>query len=170
MYGDKSTRRNLTKLYERGNLRVRFGDHTFCYGVATAPKMEMKHQTGRLQMRSRTVLALSFAIVLGAVSAQAASDHEDQSGGSKIGPQGQHFGSGPSAAYEPARQAFASGKKPRHVNAASASASAPSQSPMDALFVQHKDKGWDHIHQSWCDVDPACNGWNEKMKAVEGNK
>lgn len=137
MCGDKPTRRNLTKLYKCGNLRVRFADHTFCYGAATgAEDMRRKHQTGRLQMRSRTVLALSVAIVLGAVSSQA----------------------------------FAAGKKP-HVSGATASASAAtSGSPMDALFVQHRDKGWDHNYQSWCDVDPACNGWNGKMQAVEGRK
>ncbi len=83
---------------------------------------------------------------------------------------GQIFGSGPATAYQSAGQAFASGKKAPQRRAATASAAATSASPMDSLFVQHKDKGWGHNRQSWCDVDPACNGWNEKMQAVEGTK
>jgi hypothetical protein len=49
------------------------------------------------------------------------------------------------------------------------STAASSGSPLDALAVQHKDQDWHHMQQSWCDVDPACNGWNEKMKVYEGS-
>jgi hypothetical protein len=51
---------------------------------------------------------------------------------------------------------------------AHASAVGPSSvSALDALAVQHQDKNWDHRYQSWCDVDPACNGWNQKMLNYE---
>jgi hypothetical protein len=60
--------------------------------------------------------------------------------------------------------AYAAGKHKAAQPALSASAA------MDALAVQHKDAGWSHNYQSWCDVDPSCNGWNEKMMAVEHKK
>ena len=50
------------------------------------------------------------------------------------------------------------------------STTASSTSALDALAVQHKDPDWHHMQQSWCDVDPSCNGWNEKMKAYESKK
>jgi hypothetical protein len=49
------------------------------------------------------------------------------------------------------------------------STNASSTSALDALAAQHRDQDWHHMQQSWCDVDPNCNGWNEKMKAYEGS-
>jgi hypothetical protein len=62
--------------------------------------------------------------------------------------------------------AYAAGK---HKPIQSSTTTASSGSLLDALAVQHKDPDWHHMQQSWCDVDPACNGWNEKMKAYEGS-
>jgi hypothetical protein len=50
------------------------------------------------------------------------------------------------------------------------STTASSTSALDALAVQHKEPNWHHMNQSWCDIDPNCNGWNEKMKAYESRK
>jgi len=50
------------------------------------------------------------------------------------------------------------------------STTASSTSALDALAVQHRDPDWHHMQQSWCDVDPKCNGWDEKMKAYESKK
>jgi hypothetical protein len=61
--------------------------------------------------------------------------------------------------------AYAAGKhKPIQPNTTASSTSA-----LDALAVQHRDADWHHMQQSWCDVDPSCNGWNEKMKIYEGS-
>ena len=64
--------------------------------------------------------------------------------------------------------AFAAGKhKPIQASAAAHAAYGAETDPstaLDALFVQHKDAGWHSNHQSWCDVDPSCNGWSKKMQ------
>lgn len=127
---------------------------------------------------SKSFAALSLAIVLGVLgtaSAAVASDHEDQSGGFKFGPQGQVFGS---QSYAPtgasAGEAYGSARSKRtpiHASPAARAAygsAAGSGTALDALAVQHKDPGWDHRYQSWCDVDPNCNGWNKKMREYEG--
>ena len=121
---------------------------------------------------SKSITALSVAVVLGvlgAASAAVASDH-DQSGGFRYGPQGQVFGA---SLYNAGGGAYAASKskpKPIHAGAgarAAHGADTGSSSALDALAVQHKDAGWDHRYQSWCDVDPSCNGWNQKMQQYE---
>jgi len=70
--------------------------------------------------------------------------------------------------------AFAAGKhKPIHASAAASAAHGAATdpaTPLDALFVQHKDAGWHSNHESWCDVDPNCNGWNKNMQNYETTK
>ena len=97
-----------------------------------------------------------------------ASDHENQSGGFRYGSQGQVFGSPP----HDAGRAYAAQSKPKRPRASAAARAAygsvsDSRSALDALAVQHKDPAWDHRYQSWCDVDPNCNGWNQKMQEYE---
>jgi hypothetical protein len=121
---------------------------------------------------SKSITALSVAVVfgvLGAASAALASDHENQSGGFRYGPQGQVFGT----SYSSGAGAYAATKpKPKPIHAGVAARAAHgadvgSHTALDALAVQHKDPGWDHRYQSWCDVDPSCNGWNKKMQEYE---
>jgi hypothetical protein len=64
--------------------------------------------------------------------------------------------------------AAAAGKH-KEVHATASAAMSP-EDAMQSLWQQHKDEGWRHNYQSWCDVDPNCNGWNEKLQAVEGKK
>jgi hypothetical protein len=122
---------------------------------------------------SKSITALSVAVVLGvfgAASAAVASDHENQSGGFRYGPQGQVFGT---SSYSSSGGAYAATKpkpKPIHAGAAARTAygaNAGSPTALDALAVQHKDRGWDHRYQSWCDVDPNCNGWTKKIEEYE---
>jgi hypothetical protein len=100
---------------------------------------------------NKAFMSLPVAIVfgvLGAASAAVANDHEDQ-GGFKVGPLGQAMGA---PSYRPVDESNA-------VNAVSAGSAyghvvAPSQPS------QQRNS---HGFQSWCDIDPNCNGWNAKM-------
>ena len=119
----------------------------------------------------RALSALSVAVALGvAGTASAASDHEHQSGGFKYGPQGQVFGSPPLstprhvyglATPEPRRMRGNTGQRATHDTAGHAAA------VLDSLMQPYKDPNWDHRYQSWCDVDPNCNGWNKKIQEYE---
>ncbi len=149
-------------------------------------------------------IAVVFAII-GVASVAMASDHEDQSGGFRYGPQGQVFGSPqnstaskayglsnstPKRIHERARKPAAHGQvfgsppnsaarayglanpTPRQVRGSDRDSAAPytaahATAVLDTLAEQHKDKNWDHRYQSWCDVDPNCNGWNKKMQDYE---
>jgi hypothetical protein len=124
---------------------------------------------------SNSITALSVAVVLGVLgagSATMASDHENQSGGFRYGPQAQAFGTSSyvgGGVYAAAK----SKPKPVHVGArarAAFGADTGSAAALDALAAQHKDPGWDHRYQSWCDVDPNCNGWNKKMEEYEATQ
>lgn len=123
---------------------------------------------------SRTLTTLSLALalgILGVASASAGSDRGD-AGGIKIGPLGQAFGSPASAATQ-ANALANSRHKPIHARAAAGEAlgsAGVSGVTFDPMSMQHKDPGWAHNYQSWCDVDPSCNGWAEKMREYEGSR
>lgn len=131
-------------------------------------------------MTASRILALSVALgMLTAASADAA-NHQNQH---QDATQGQS-----SAVRHPARAArraaaraakpvaaraakpvAATSQKPDVSAAAGAaygSATDP-QSTLDALAVQHKNKDWHSNHESWCDVNPDCSGWNKNMESYE---
>src|SRR5437879_10667858 len=58
-------------------------------------QIQPTNRTGDRTMFTKTKIAFAAALMVGAASAALASDHEDQSGGFKIGPLGQPMG-GPS--------------------------------------------------------------------------
>ena len=119
---------------------------------------------------SKYLIAAFVAVALGALaiaSASAGSDRDDVRG-IKVGPLGQVFGSPPSDAGE-ARALATSKHRPIHATGSAATAYG-SAVTFDPLSMQYKDKDWKHNYQSWCDVDPSCNGWTKKMQEYEQNQ
>lgn len=68
-----------------------------------------------------------------------------------------------------ASAAVAGGHKAKAVPV-SAPAGASYAAALVSVMVPHKVTGWDHNYQSWCDVDPNCNGWTQRMQTYEGRK
>ena len=128
---------------------------------------------------SKYFMTLSVAAVVGALGVASASagnggEHRDDAGGSQVGPLGQAFVNSP--AFESrshragaARAQAEPGRRPIHARVAAHDA-AGSAVTLDPLAMQHKDPGWKHNYQSWCDVDPSCNGWAEKMQEYEAGR
>lgn len=113
------------------------------------------------------VLSVAFGTL---TAASAASDHQNQY---KYGTQGQSSAVRHSSVHHAAPTArptaAISNPKP-NVNAAAGAANGSAvdrQTALDALAVQHKDKDWKGNHESWCDVDPKCSGWNKNMQTYE---
>jgi hypothetical protein len=110
---------------------------------------------------SKPILALTVALgMLAAGPVAAASDHQNEHNSSAV----RH------AARAPKPTAAAVSNPKPDVNAPAGAAYGSATDPqiaLDALAVQHKDKGWKSNHESWCDVDPNCNGWNKNMQTYE---
>ena len=126
---------------------------------------------------SKYFMTLSVAAVVGALGIASASagnggEHRDDAGGIQVGPLGQVFGN-PSFGGNEARAQAIPQRKRIHARAAAAvtygSAAGPAVT-LDPLSMQYKDKDWKHNYQSWCDVDPSCNGWAEKMQEYEAGR
>jgi hypothetical protein len=124
-------------------------------------------------------MTLSVAAVVGALGVASASagnggEHRDDAGGIQVGPLGQAFVNPPAFESRPyaagaARAQAEPGRRPIRASAAARDA-AGSAVTLDPLAMQHKDPGWKHNYQSWCDVDPNCNGWAEKMQEYEAGR
>jgi hypothetical protein len=126
---------------------------------------------------SKYLAALSVAVVIGAMGVAPAlagggGEHRDDQGGAQIGPLGQVFANpsynaGEARAFAEPRQHTV---RARAAAAAAYGSAAGSEVTIDPLAMQHKDKDWKHNYQSWCDVDPSCNGWAAKMQEYEQSR
>ena len=103
---------------------------------------------------SKFFTTLSVAVVLGVVGVASASAGSDRDGtrGIKIGPLGQVFGS-PSYNASEAQAQATSNRKPIHTSGAAAAAYGAT---VKSEPLSSNDPGWQHNHQSWCDVG-MCN-------------